>query len=78
VMATLIALLIAMFTYGLNRARARDQFNHTQVSTIKIIAMMLQIIGGGGEFKQVLVDSCVDKYIASMLLETNVSPLLMA
>ncbi|MGU0016085.1 GntT/GntP/DsdX family permease [Escherichia coli] len=40
--------------------------------------MMLLIIGGGGAFKQVLVDSGVDKYIASMMHETNISPLLMA
>ncbi len=41
-----------------------DQINDTLVSSIKIIAMMLLIIGGGGAFKQVLVDSGVDKYIA--------------
>ncbi|XPE25276.1 hypothetical protein ACNKHM_14705 [Shigella sonnei] len=40
--------------------------------------MMLSIISGGGAFKQVLVDSGVDKYIASMMHETNISPLLMA
>ncbi|ECV7388932.1 gluconate transporter, partial [Salmonella enterica subsp. enterica serovar Tennessee] len=78
VMATLIAVLIAMFTFGLNRGRSMDQINDTLVSSIKIIAMMLLIIGGGGAFKQVLVDSGVDKYIASMMHETNVSPLLMA
>ncbi len=55
-----------------------DQINDTLVSSIKIIAMMLSIIGGGGAFKQVLVDSGVDKYIASMMHETNISPLLMA
>ncbi|VDZ97560.1 High-affinity gluconate transporter GntT [Salmonella enterica subsp. enterica] len=65
VMATLIAVLIAMFTFGLNRGRSMDQINDTLVSSIKIIAMMLLIIGGGGAFKQVLVDSGVDKYIAS-------------
>lgn len=78
VMATLIAVLIAMFTFGLNRGRSMDQINDTLVSSIKIIAMMLLIIGGGGAFKQVLVDSGVDKYIASMMHETNISPLLMA
>jgi Gnt-I system high-affinity gluconate transporter len=78
VMATLIAVLIAMFTFGLNRGRSMDQINDTLTSSIKIIAMMLLIIGGGGAFKQVLVDSGVDKYIASMMHETNVSPLLMA
>ncbi|TFW95252.1 hypothetical protein DEO15_11775 [Escherichia coli] len=70
--------LIAMFTFGLNRGRSMDQINDTLVSSIKIIAMMLLIIGGGGAFKQVLVDSGVDKYIASMMHETNISPLLMA
>ncbi|STD23694.1 gluconate transporter [Enterobacter asburiae] len=55
-----------------------DQINDTLTSSIKIIAMMLLIIGGGGAFKQVLVDSGVDKYIAAMMHETNVSPLLMA
>ena len=72
VMATLIAVLIAMFTFGLNRGRSMDQINDTLVSSIKIIAMMLLIIGGGGAFKQVLVDSGVDKYIASMMHGSNV------
>lgn len=39
---------------------------------------MLLIIGGGGAFKQVLVDSGVDKYIAFMMHETNIFLLLMA
>ncbi|VFS58847.1 Gnt-I system [Kluyvera cryocrescens] len=65
VMATLIAVLIAIFTFGLNRGRSMDEINDTLISSIKIIAMMLLIIGGGGAFKQVLVDSGVDKYIAS-------------
>ena len=78
VMATLIAVLIAIFTFGLNRGRSMDQITDTITSSIKIIAMMLLIIGGGGAFKQVLVDSGVDKYIAAMMHSTNLSPLFMA
>ena len=78
VMATLIAVLIAVFTFGLNRGRSMDDINETLTSSIKIIAMMLLIIGGGGAFKQVLVDSGVDKYIASLMHETNISPIFMA
>lgn len=78
VMATLIAVLIAIFTFGLNRGRSMDEITETLTSSIKIIAMMLLIIGGGGAFKQVLVDSGVDKYIASMMHGSAVSPLLMA
>ena len=77
-MATLIAVLIAIFTFGLNRGRSMDEVMGTITDSIKIIAMMLLIIGGGGAFKQVLVDSGVDKYIAGMMHETNVSPIFMA
>ncbi len=78
IMATLIAVLIALFTFGLNRGRTMDQVMDTLTDSIKIIAMMLLIIGGGGAFKQVLVDSGVDKYIAGLMEGSNVSPILMA
>ncbi|MBP2837493.1 gluconate transporter [Dickeya parazeae] len=77
VMATLIAVLIAIFTFGLNRGRSMDEVMGTITDSIKIIAMMLLILGGGGAFKQVLVDSGVDKYIASMMHGSSVSPLLL-
>ncbi|HAK36402.1 MAG TPA: gluconate transporter, partial [Pantoea sp.] len=47
VMATLIAVLIAIFTFGLNRGRSMDEVMGTITDSIKIIAMMLLIIGGG-------------------------------
>ncbi|MDN4628350.1 gluconate transporter [Erwinia sp. PsM31] len=78
IMATLIAVLIAIFTFGLNRGRTMEQITDTLGDSIKIIAMMLLIIGGGGAFKQVLVDSGVDKYIASLMKGSSVSPILMA
>ncbi|SQI46240.1 Gnt-I system [Serratia plymuthica] len=78
VMATLIAVLIAIFTFGLNRGRTMDEVMGTITDSIKIIAMMLLIIGGGGAFKQVLVDSGVEKYIAGLMEGSNVSPILMA
>ncbi|MBT1490583.1 gluconate transporter [Dickeya dianthicola] len=77
VMATLIAVLIAIFTFGLNRGRSMDEVMGTITDSIKIIAMMLLILGGGGAFKQVLVDSGVDKYIAGMMYGSNFSPLLL-
>jgi len=76
VMATLIAVLIAIFTFGLNRGRTMDEVMGTITDSIKIIAMMLLIIGGGGAFKQVLVDSGVEKYIAALMEGSNVSPIL--
>ncbi len=78
VIATLIAVLIAIFTFGLNRGRSMDEVMGTITDSIKIIAMMLLIIGGGGAFKQVLVDSGVEKYIAALMEGSAVSPLLLA
>ncbi|MDW8846057.1 gluconate transporter [Erwinia sp. MMLR14_017] len=78
IIATLIAVLIALFTFGLNRGRTMDEVMGTLTDSIKIIAMMLLIIGGGGAFKQVLVDSGVDKYIAGLMEGSTISPILMA
>ncbi|MFP1757160.1 gluconate transporter [Lonsdalea quercina] len=78
VMATLISVLIAIFTFGLNRGRTMDEVMATVSDSIKIIAMMLLILGGGGAFKQVLVDSGVDKYIAHMMEGSSLSPLFLA
>jgi len=78
VMATLIAVLIAIFTFGLNRGRKMDEIMATVTDSIKIIAMMLLIIGGGGAFKQVLVDSGIEQYIAGIMHGSNLSPILLA
>ncbi|OSN04410.1 gluconate transporter [Lonsdalea iberica] len=78
VMATMISVLIAIFTFGLNRGRTMDEVMATVSDSIKIIAMMLLILGGGGAFKQVLVDSGVDKYIAHMMEGSSLSPLFLA
>ncbi|HEY0210294.1 gluconate transporter [Acerihabitans sp.] len=78
IMATLISVLIAIFTFGINRGRSVDQVMETISDSIKIIAMILLIIGGGGAFKQVLVDSGVGNYIASLMEGSSVSPLLLA
>ncbi|WP_159567424.1 gluconate transporter [Budvicia diplopodorum] len=77
VMATLIAVLIAIFTFGLNRGRKMDQIMETIGDSIKIIAMMLMIIGGGGAFKQILVDGGVANYIETLMQGSTLSPLLL-
>lgn len=78
VIATLISVLIAIFTFGLLRGRSMSDINTSLVDSIKIIAMMLLIIGGGGAFKQVLVDSGVKVYIEQMMHESTISPIIMA
>lgn len=50
----------------------------TVSESINTVAMIILIIGGGGALKQVLVDSGVDKYIASIMQGSSISPLLLA
>ena len=78
IIATLISVIVAVFTFGIFRSRSMAQINTTLADSIKIIAMMLLIIGGGGAFKQVLVDSGVKVYIEEMMYASNISPLIMA
>ncbi|XBS69537.1 gluconate transporter [Acerihabitans sp. KWT182] len=78
IMATLISVLIAIFTFGINRGRTVDQVMGSISDAVKIIAMILLIIGGGGAFKQVLVDSGVGTYIARLMAGSAISPLLLA
>lgn len=78
VIATLISVLIAIFTFGLLRGRSMSDINTSLVDSIKIIAMMLLIIGGGGAFKQVLVDSGAKVYIEQIMHGSTISPIVMA
>nr|WP_276329462.1 gluconate:H+ symporter [Gilliamella apicola] len=77
IIATLISVIVEVFTFGIFRGRSMAQINMTLADSIKIIAMMLLIIGGGGAFKQVLVDSGVKVYIEEMMHASNISPLIM-
>jgi Gnt-I system high-affinity gluconate transporter len=78
VIALLISVIIAIFTFGLNRGKKMPEVMKTISDSIASIAMILLIIGGGGAFKQVLIDSGVGKYIAQIMQGTNLSPLFLA
>ncbi len=76
--ALLIAVIIALFTFGLNKGKKMPEINKTLTESIASIAMIMLIIGGGGAFKQVLVDSGVDKYIKVLMTGSHLSPLILA
>ena len=54
------------------------EISNSMVASIKQISVMLLIIGGGGAFKQVLVDGGISKYISTLFAQTNISPILAA
>ncbi len=78
VMAMFISVIFAIFMLGLSRGKKMTDIMDIISESISGIAMILLIIGGGGALKQVLIDSGVGNYIASMMTASNISPLLLA
>ncbi|RYL94857.1 gluconate permease [Sporolactobacillus sp. THM7-4] len=76
--AMLISLLIAVYTMGIARKIPMKTIMKSVETSVMQIAMMLLIIGGGGAFKQVLIDGGVGNYVAKMFAHSNMSPLLLA
>lgn len=76
--AMLISVLVAIFTCGLARKKKIADVMKTMAESISSIAMILLIIGAGGGFKQVLVDSGVGNYLAGIMQTTHLSPLFLA
>lgn len=77
-MALFIAVLIAIFTFGLNRRKSMTEVMETVQQSAATIGMILLVIGAGGAFKQILVDGGVAKYIAGLAHDVHMSPLFMA
>ncbi|MBX2843315.1 MAG: gluconate:H+ symporter [Flammeovirgaceae bacterium] len=78
VISLLIAVLVAIFTLGIFRGKKVEQVMNQLTESVKSIAMILLIIGGGGAFKQVLIDSGVGDYIADLMKDSDISPYILA
>ncbi|QBP40084.1 GntP family permease [Paenisporosarcina antarctica] len=76
--AMLLSLLLAVYTMGLARKIPMKTVMNTCSRAIASIGMMLLIIGGGGAFKQVLIDGGVGDYVAELFSDTTLSPILLA
>lgn len=77
-MALLIAVIVALFTFGFNRGKKMPELMESVEQSVKTIAMILLVVGGGGAFKQVLLDSGVGKYIVELMAGSQLSPLILA
>jgi GntP family gluconate:H+ symporter len=76
--AMLISLLFAIWAMGLGRGKTIPELMDSCGKAIAGIAGLLLIIGGGGAFKQVLIDSGVGQYISTLVAGTDINPILMA
>ena len=75
--AFFITFLIASIVLGITKGKkVKDIGNILQESTANI-AMILLIIAGGGAFKEVLIESHIDKYVSGLMANMPLSPLLL-
>jgi GntP family gluconate:H+ symporter len=78
VLALLISVFVAMFTFGINVGMNRTTLSETVSASLPPIAGILLIVAAGGGFKQVLVDSGIGTLLADWARDANVSVLLLS
>lgn len=74
----LLSILLGIYTMGIARDKSMKEIMNSASQSIMHIATMLLIIGGGGAFKQVLIDGGVGAYVADLFQGSSLSPLILA
>lgn len=77
IVALLISLLVAFYTFGFARGFSRQQILTFANESLAPVASIILIIGAGGGFKQMLIDTGVGNAIGNMAIRSNFSPLLL-
>ncbi len=78
VVALLLALLFSFWSLGRTRHFTREQLLKFCNDCLAPTATIILVIGAGGGFNQVLVDSGVGRAIANIAIGSNASPLILA
>ena len=76
--ALLIAVLVAMFTFGFGVGMDRRGVASSLEKSLPPIAGILLIVAAGGGFKQTLVDTGIGQVLGDAIKDSSVSPLLLA
>ncbi len=76
--ALAITALAAIYFFGTRRGVSRAQAARMAGESLAPMGALLCIMGAGGAFKQIIVDSGVGAYAGRMLLTSSISPLLVA
>lgn len=74
----LIAVILAIFAFGICRGKNIIEVMNSYSVAIEKVAIVVFIIGAGGAFKQIIMDTGVGNYIADMMRDSSISPLIMA
>ncbi len=76
--ALAVTALLCMYFFGVRQGLNRDQMAKLAMSSFAPAGSLLLIMGGGGAFKQVIVDTGVGAYSGKLLVAAHISPLLVA
>ena len=73
----LVAVLFAIFILGINRGQKMQDIMAKSSTALSSATMIIMIIGAGGAFKQVLIDSGIGTDLAAYFEQSTLSPLLL-
>jgi gluconate transporter len=76
--ALTVTTLIAIYCFGIRRGVSLGEAQKMAAQSLAPMGALLCIMGGGGAFKQVIVDSGVGQYAGHVLMTSKISPLLVA
>jgi gluconate transporter len=76
--ALLVTTLVAMLFFGFRRGLDRNQVVRMATESLAPVGTLLLIMGAGGAFKQIIVDSGVGPYAGQLLVSSSISPLIVA
>jgi gluconate:H+ symporter, GntP family len=74
--ALLIALVVAFYTFGLSQKMTLASIQKYCDESLLLIASILLILGAGGAFSKVLVESGVGAHVAETAKSVNINPIL--
>lgn len=74
----ILAVLIAIYVFGIRLGRTMKEVMNSFSGAIEGIAMIIFIVGSGGAFKQIILDTGIGDLIAGVMQNTTINPLIMA
>jgi Gnt-I system high-affinity gluconate transporter len=77
VVAMVVSVMVAVYTLGLATGRKLPDIMNSIAHSVTSITMIMLLIAGAGALKQVLIDGGVSKYIAGLLSQSALSPLVL-
>ena len=77
-LAMLIGVFFAMYFLGVRRGLTIQKINRIINQAAQSVVMIILIIGAGGSFKQIIVDTGLGSYIAGRMMELDCSPIIAA